>query len=72
MIGDQWHRVVLTGDGTNRTLQMDGVEVARDTQPSLAPSEGLLQIGTGAGLGPATFWKGLIDDVRVYNRAVAP
>jgi len=69
---DQWHRVVLTWDGTNRTLQMDGVEVARDTQPNLAPSSGSLHIGAGKYLTPAAFWSGLIDDVRIYNRAVQP
>jgi len=72
MIDDQWHRVVLTWDGTNRSLQMDGVEVARDTQPSLVASSGSLQIGGGKSLGAGTFWPGLIDDVRVYNRVVQP
>ena len=69
---DQWHRVVLTWDGTDRTLQMDGVEVARDTQPSLAASSGSLHIGAGKNLTPGAFWSGLIDDVRVYNRVVVP
>jgi hypothetical protein len=72
MLDDQWHRVVMTWDGTNRTLQMDGVEVARDTQPDLAASSGVLHIGAGKTLGAGTFWPGLIDEVRVYNRAVAP
>jgi len=26
--------------------------------------------GAGKNLAPATFWSGLIDDVRIYNRAV--
>jgi len=69
---DQWHRVVLTWDGTNRTLQMDGVEVAMDTQPNLAASSGSLHIGAGKNLGATTYWSGLIDDVRVYNRVVQP
>ena len=51
---------------------MDGVEVARDTQPSLAASSGSLHIGAGKYLTPATSWSGLIDDVRVYSRAVQP
>jgi hypothetical protein len=72
VIDDQWHRVVLTWDGTNRTLQMDGVEVARDTQPNLAASNGSLHIGGGKNLGTATFWSGLIDEVRIYDRAVKP
>jgi hypothetical protein len=69
---DQWHRVVLTWDGTNRTLQMDGVEVARDTQPNLAASSGSLQIGAGKNVAPTSLWTGLIDDVRIYSRAVQP
>jgi serine/threonine protein kinase/Tol biopolymer transport system component len=72
VLDDQWHRVVLTWDGTNRTLQMDAVEVARDTQPSLAASSGSLHIGAGKTLTPGAFWSGLIDDVRIYNRAVTP
>jgi hypothetical protein len=72
VLDDQWHRVVLTWDGTNRTLQMDGAEVKRDTQPPLAASTGNLLIGAGKTLAPASFWTGLIDDVRVYNRAVSP
>jgi hypothetical protein len=71
-LDDQWHRVVLVWDGTNRTLQMDGAEVARDTQPNLAVSTGSLQIGGGKNLATSTLWTGLMDDVRVYNRAVAP
>jgi hypothetical protein len=69
---DQWHRVVLTWDGANRTLQMDGAEVARDRQPDLAASSESLHIGGGKNLTPAAFWSGLIDDVRIYNRAVSP
>ena len=72
MIDDQWHRVVLTWDGTNRALHVDGVDVAGDTQPSLTASSGNLIIGAGKLLAPVTFWSGLIDDVRVYNRAVQP
>jgi serine/threonine protein kinase/Tol biopolymer transport system component len=70
VLDDQWHRVALVWDGTNRSLYMDGIEVARDTQPSLAASSGNLQMGCGKGGG--AFWSGLIDDVRVYNRAVQP
>ena len=72
ILDDQWHRVALVWDGTNRSLHMDGVEVAKDTQPSLAASSGSMHIGGGKNLNPATFWSGLIDNVRVYNRAVQP
>jgi len=67
-----WHRVGLTWDGGNRILYVDDIEVARDTQASLAGSTENLTIGAGSTLAPASFWKGLIDDVRIYDRAVKP
>jgi hypothetical protein len=72
VLDDQWHRVVFTWDGANRVLGVDGVEVAKDTQPTLAASNGTLMIGAGKNMAPGTFWSGLIDDVRIYDRAVKP
>jgi N-acetylneuraminic acid mutarotase len=72
IIDDTWHRIGLVWDGSNRILYVDDVEVARDTQSGLASSTGGLYIGTGATLAPGSFWNGLIDDVRIYNRAVKP
>lgn len=51
---------------------MDGVEVAKDTQASLAASSGKLNIGVGKTLASTSRWIGLIDDVRIYNRVVKP
>ena len=67
-----WHRVGLSWDGSNRILYVDDVEVAKDTQAELRSSSGGLYIGAGKNLGATTFWSGLIDDVRVYDRAVKP
>ncbi len=67
-----WHRVGLVWDGSSRILYVDGVEVARDTQANLAGSTGGLYLGAGSTMAPASFWKGLIDDVRIYDRAVKP
>jgi hypothetical protein len=67
-----WHRVGLTWDGKNRVLYLDDVEVAKDTQASLAGSQGGLYIGGGKNLEAGSFWSGLIDDVRIYDRAVTP
>jgi len=67
-----WHRVGLTWDGKNRILYVDDVEVARDTQASLPSSQGGLYIGAGKGLEPGSFWSGLIDDIKIYDRAVIP
>jgi 7,8-dihydropterin-6-yl-methyl-4-(beta-D-ribofuranosyl)aminobenzene 5'-phosphate synthase len=67
-----WHRVGFTWDGANRILYADDLEVARDAQTSLAGSTGGLCIGAGKSLETGTFWSGLIDDVRIYNRVVEP
>jgi subtilisin family serine protease len=67
-----WHRIGLVRDGKNRILYVDAVEVGRDTQASLAGSTGNITIGAGSTLAPGTFWSGLIDEVRIYDRAVKP
>ena len=67
-----WHRVGLVWDGTNRILYVDGMEVSQDTQTGLANALGGLYLGAGGTLAPGTFWSGLIDDVRIYDRAVKP
>jgi hypothetical protein len=46
--------------------------VARDTQDGFESLENGLYIGTGKSMEPGTFFSGLIDDVRIYNRAVTP
>ena len=68
----EWHRVAFVRDGVNRILYVDDMEVVRDTAASLEAASGGLCIGAGSGLEPGTFWLGLIDDVRIYNRAVKP
>jgi hypothetical protein len=68
----QWHRIGLVWDGSKRMLHVDGVIVAEDTQNGLANSYGGLYIGCGKGMESGTFFSGLIDDVRIYNRAVNP
>ncbi|MBP7049383.1 MAG: M28 family peptidase [Phycisphaerae bacterium] len=70
--GGDWHRVGLTWDGTNRILYVDDIEVARDTQDNLPSSSDGLYIGSGYKLDAGSFWSGLIDDVRIYDRAVEP
>jgi hypothetical protein len=46
--------------------------VAEDTQNGLEASAGGLYIGTGKAMQPGTYFSGLIDDIRIYNRAVKP
>jgi hypothetical protein len=67
-----WHRIGLTWGGSNRRLYVDDVPVAEDTQSGLMGSSGKMLIGCGKDMARSSFWSGLIDDVRVYNRAVQP
>jgi len=67
-----WHRIGLVWDGLNRTLYVDDVPVAQDTQTGSSNSVGGLNIGCGTSFEPYSFFSGLIDDVRIYNRAVKP
>jgi hypothetical protein len=67
-----WHRICFVWDGANRILYVDGVAVAQDPQDRLGSSESGLYIGCGKVMEAGTYWSGLIDDVRIYNRAVHP
>jgi hypothetical protein len=68
----QWHRIGFVWDGSNRALYVDDILVAEDTQNNLSGSFGGLNIGCGSGSVVGTFWSGLIDDIRIYNRVVSP
>ena len=65
-----WHRIGFVRDASDRILYVDGVEVARDTAAALESSEGGLTIGAGSTLEPASFFSGLIDDIRMYSPAL--
>ncbi len=69
-----WHRIGFVWDGSYRHLYVDGAEVAKDTKSSsiLESSDGGLYLGAGKNLDAASFFSGLIDDVRIYTRAVMP
>ena len=71
---DEWHRVGFVRDGSDRILYADGIEVARDTANNLESASGGLYIGAGSDLDlePGALWSGLIDDVRIHNRALIP
>jgi len=69
---DNWHRIGFTWDGAKRILYVDNGEVASDTQPALKDTKGDLRIGVGKNLEPGTFWSGMIDDIRIYDRVVTP
>ena len=69
---DIWHHVGFVWDGSYRTLYVDGIEVAKDTDvlTSLKNSDGGLYIGTNKNRDAGTYFSGLIDDVRIYDIAL--
>ena len=67
-----WHRIGFVWNGLYRTLYVDGIAVAQDTQDGLEGSFNGLYIGCGKNMQPGTYFSGLIDDVRIYSRAVRP
>lgn len=69
-----WHEIGFAWDGAYRCLYLDGLEVARDETAlaELGTAEGGLFFGTASDLDEGTFFSGLIDDIRIYNKAVTP
>jgi acyl-CoA thioesterase-1 len=69
-----WHHIRLVWDGSHRSLFVDGRQVAADERQlgSLKFSGEHFYLGAGNALQGGTFWPGLLDDIRIYNRAVRP
>jgi len=70
----QWHHIGLAYDfdGLHRYLYMDGIEVAKDTNPvGGVSSDGGLYIGASKDLEAGTFFSGMIDDIRIYDMALS-
>jgi len=66
-----WHHLATTFSGGALTIYVDGVQAARITGVlgTLVQSNGALSIGGDARWGE--LFKGLIDDVRIFNRALS-
>jgi chitodextrinase len=66
-----WTFLAATYDGTTLRLYVNGTQVAsRSISDSLTSSTQALQIGGDAAYGQ--YFKGIIDEVRVYNLALTP
>jgi hypothetical protein len=67
---DAWSHVALTYDGSQVVLYVDGKLVDCSPAPSKPPrvTEGELQIGGATEQG--RYFRGRIDEVRIYNRAL--
>jgi PKD repeat protein len=67
---NQWHFLAGVHDGTDLIMYIDGIEIARTAEslPTRVPDKDLF-IGSWQ---MSRFFDGLIDDVRIYDRALAP
>jgi hypothetical protein len=67
----RWSHLAMTWDGSVVRVYRDGAQVASHALSGAAPgSDGPLRIG-GNAIWPE-FFKGVIDEVRVYDRALSP
>jgi len=70
---DQWHYLVGVREGTNLSLYIDGEKVAEGQSPGEVSGDNPAPVKIGGfGVGEKASWpfKGLIDEVRVYCRAL--
>jgi glucose/arabinose dehydrogenase len=71
LVANTWTHLATTYDGSALKLYVNGVEVANvAVSGPIAASSGPLTIGGNAVW--SEWFAGLIDDVRIYNRALAP
>jgi len=69
-----WHHVGLVWSNHMRSLYVDGLLVAQDAKMVAVVTTLYepLYLGTAGDLVPESLFEGLIDDVRIYNRALDP
>ena len=67
----EWSHLAMTYDGATMRIYVNGVQVASRAQSgAIAVGNGALRIG-GNNSFAGEFFRGLIDEVRVYNRALS-
>ena len=68
-----WHHVALSFDGVTIRQYCDGVLLSEGSQSYMIPdfADQPLRLGICLGLGEK-YYAGLIDEVKIYNRAVSP
>lgn len=69
---DEWTHLAMTYDGENLKIYFNGAlsatEAAEDID--LATSDTIWRIGANAGTTPERFFTGVIDSIRIFNRAL--
>jgi len=71
LLDGKWHLVSVTFDGKAIRFYADGQEIGVKTATGSIDTQGEAPAYIGSDLGTREFFKGGIDDVRVYNRALS-
>jgi hypothetical protein len=64
-----WHHLAYVFDGSANSLYVDGAPAGRSTIPH--PPSPATAFSMGAAAGGGQFYSGMLDDVRIYNRALS-
>lgn len=67
----QWHHYAFTYNGKEAIFYIDGVEVNRRASTPGTNMDNPLRIGEQSKALGYRFWRGAIDEVRIYNRALS-
>lgn len=69
---DKWYRIIYTYDGVVGNLYIDGVlESSNRKTASFNPTSNWLRIGTTGRTDFPYWFHGVLDEVRIYNRALS-
>jgi len=67
----QWHHLVVTGDGADALMYLDGALVGLTPLSTIGAASKPLRIGSNAN-GTVIDFQGGLDDLRLYDRAISP
>lgn len=72
VIDNTWHHVALVRNGNTATIFSDGVGENSEMISTAFQNNSLdLYIGYNPGEGTRGYWKGVLDDIAIYNRALS-
>jgi len=69
---NQWYFVTGVYNGTTNKIYVNGAEDGSVNYSSMNFSSGVMRVGAWASYNSTYNWKGGLDDVRIYNRALSP
>ena len=69
---NSWSHITVSYDGTEQVLFKDGVQVyRRDQNGAMGSNSSKLLIGARGSTSPHNFFGGMIDEVKIYDRALS-